>query len=444
MPAPAAAGELAADVRSGRRSAVEVIAEHRDRAHAAADLNAFITSDWDSAIDRAAELDRLRRSGEQLGPLAGVPLSVKDVIAVAGLPATLGSRAFARNRAEATATAVQRLTDAGAIVVGKTNLPEFAFGTTSDNELVGATLNPLDPSRSPGGSSGGEAASVAAGVSALGLGTDYGGSLRWPAACTGIVALRPTAQRVPDDGVLPGAGGDVSGRTRPDPFRMQSRYQVVGPLARTVADLVFAFDVLCPDADAAPPPSAPRIGWTAGTELGPVRAELIAALSAAAAALGATEVPTGLADALQAYNAYRDVDPLTDHLEAVHGREDLVSPGALASLVASTAAGASERAAARERADAVRATALGVFDHVDVLLLPVAGGPACVPDGSVDVDGTVVSGWQLMNHCRAVTLLGTPSVSVPVGLSAEGLPLSIQVVAAPGRDRTALAVAGML
>jgi amidase len=230
---------------------------------------------------------------------------------------------------------------------------------------------------------------------------------------------------------------------------MQSRFQVVGPLARAVGDLALAFDVLCPEADAAPfdaapDPAALRIGWTAATELGPVRGELVAALSDAAAGLGAAEVATELSAALDAYNAYRDLDPLVDHLEAVRGREALVSPGALAALSASTGAAAADLAAARERAEAVRASTLRLFENVDVLLLPVAGGPACLPDGSLDVDGERVDGWRLMAHCRAVTLLGAPSVSVPVGVSAEGLPLSVQVVAAPGRDRLALAVAGVL
>ncbi|GAA1850318.1 amidase [Pseudonocardia ailaonensis] len=419
---------------------------HRAAAEAHPGLNSLVAEDWEGAARTAEAIDARRARGEPLGPLAGVPLTVKDVVAVAGLRLTAGSRAFAGNIATSTAPAVARLLAADAVLVGKTNCPEFAFGGTCANDLFGTTGNPRFPDRSPGGSSGGEAAALAAGISSLGLGTDFGGSVRWPAQCTGIVALRPSVGRVPAAGQVPGLGGSVAaeGTAWPSPTSMQGRFQVVGPLARTVADLVLALDVLAPGRPAGDGPL--RVGWSDGALLGPVRAEVAAAVRAAAERLagGPRAMPAAFADCLGPYNALRDIDPMHDHLLAVAGREDLVSPDCLRTFAASLGADAATHTAAWRRALEAQAAALAVFDEVDVVLLPVAGGPACLPDGTVDVDGTPVGGWALMAHCRAVTLLGAPAVSVPVATSAEGLPISVQVVAAPGRDEVALRAAALL
>jgi len=236
---------LASMVRAGEASAQEVLAEARSRVASAPALGAFIQKDWDGAAVAAKEVDRRRARGEDPGPLAGVPLSVKDIIAVAGLQLTGGSAAYAGNVASFTATAVRRLQEAGAVVVGKTNCPEFAFGAITESAVGGRTLNPRFPGATPGGSSGGEAAAVAAGITALGLGTDYGGSLRWPAQCVGITALRPTPRSVPDLGIVPGAGGWYGGANPSPPgARLQAATQVIGPLARSVRDLRTALAVL--------------------------------------------------------------------------------------------------------------------------------------------------------------------------------------------------------
>lgn len=469
---PSTATGIAAAVRRGERSAREVVEDARARAERTAALNAFVSTDWDAALTRADAIDRRRAAGEPLGPLAGVPVSVKDVIAVAGMTVTMGSRAFARHVADTTASSVRALLDADAVVIGKTNCPEFAFGYTCESPLLGATLHPFAPGRSPGGSSGGEAVAVATGVSALGVGTDYGGSLRWPAASTGVVALRPTLGRIAGDGQPPGLGGAVTGPIVPSPVRMQNRFQVIGPLARSVDDLALALGVMeaasgrgfeVPPRRAAPPrhrtlddtpgrvpdpgPSRLRIGWTAASSLAPVRAETADALRVAAAGLDgaeADEAAVDLTEALAAYNGLREIDPLTDHLRAIAGRDADVAPASLAYLRATLGAAPAELERRWARALLARHEALRVFDDLDVLLLPVAGGPACLADGTTDVDGTTVGGWDLMSHCRAVTLLGAPSVSVPIGVTTEGLPLSVQVVAAPWREADALAVARLL
>lgn len=456
-----AAHEIAAAVHDGRTTATAVLEAHHERARACEQLGALVAADWDEARRQAGQLDRDIAAGAPAGPLAGVPLTVKDVIAVAGLPASAGSRALRDNRPVHEATAVKRLRAAGAVVIGKTNCPEFAFGTTCDSPLHGPTANPLDPTRSPGGSSGGEAAALAAGISALGLGTDFGGSLRWPAQCTGIVALRPTPGRIPGTGQLPGAGGELgtTAPALPGPSSMQGGFQVIGPLARSVADLCLALAIAAgPDGfdPAAAPvplrtdvPAQLRIGWSDGTHLGPVRREVTALLAQTAHELAAhghqvSELPGVFDGCLDAYNSLREQDPLTDHLLAVAGREQKLAAGSLAALQSSTRGDRGSRMRAWREALTARSRALRVFEQVDVVLLPVAAGPACLPDGSLDVDGTQVEGWALMNHCRTVSLLGAPAVSVPVGASAEGLPLSVQIVAAPWHEHTALAVAALL
>lgn len=445
---------IAEAVRTGSLSAVDVLAAARTRAQSPAGraMNAFITEDWDRAARAAAAVDRRRSAGEELGPLAGVPFSVKDVIAVAGLPITGASKAFADLLATTTAPAVQRLLDADAILIGKTNCPEFAFGVTCESPLLGRTGNPRFPANTPGGSSGGEAASLAAGISALGVGTDFGGSVRWPAQCVGITALRPGVGSVPGDGQVPGVGGNfgTEGTVPEASPGMQGSFQTVGPMARSVRDLRTAFLIM---SGAGSTPGARerayRIAWSDGAALGPVRAEVTALMERLAAALAAAghtvgEQPDLFADCLSPYNRLRAVDPMVDHAAAVKGREGGVTAANLRTIEASFAATAADVELAWHAATSAQAAARAQIAAVDIALIPVAGGPAGDADGRLDIDGRTAEGWEIMGHCRAVTLTGCPAVSLPVGLSAEGLPLSVQIVAGPGAELTALDFAAML
>ncbi|MGW4352486.1 amidase [Nocardia sp. NPDC004582] len=434
---------LAAAVRDGTLSAAAVL--ERAREASVRTEKAFITGNWAAAAEAAAALDARRARGERLGPLAGVPISVKDVIAVAGLPATAGATAFAGNIATVTAPAVRRLLAADAVLVGKTNCPEFAFGVTCESPLLGATGNPRYPEVAPGGSSGGEAAALAAGASALGIGTDFGGSLRWPAQCVGVAALRPSAGTIPAQGQLPGAAGDLGHDPDAAPGGMQGWLQTIGPMARSVRDLSLAFDVLT---GGSPDPSVTgplRVAWSDGAHLGPVRGEVTALLADIAERLAAhghtvTNVPR-VFDCLAQYNRLRAVDPLRDHLAAITDVAGVITAANRDTIAASLRARPAETAAARREAERARSTALEVFDRADIVVLPVAGGPACDPGGRLEVDGRVLAGWELMGQCRAVSLTGAPAVSIPLGVSAEGLPLSVQIVAAPGFDRRALRAA---
>ncbi|MET1085566.1 MAG: amidase [Arthrobacter sp.] len=444
------ATSLASAVRAGEASAEDVLAESRSRADAAPSLGAFIQEDWDGAAIAAKEVDRCRARGEDLGPLAGVPLSVKDVIAVAGLQLTGGSAAYAGNVASFTATAVRRLQGAGAVVIGKTNCPEFAFGAVTESVVAGRTFNPRFPGAAAGGSSGGEAAAVAAGISALGLGTDYGGSLRWPAQCVGITALRPTPRSVPDLGIVPGAGGWYgAGNPSPPAARLQAATQVIGPLARSVRDLRTALAVLSetrPGVRILPAGALPgnvAVAWSDGSALGPVRREVSAMISSLAEQIAPqvrtlTQVPDLFAGSLAAYNRLRPIDPMIDHAAAVAGQEHLILPANLDAIRRSMETDAGELEAAFAESGQARRRDLAVFDTADIVLLPVAGGPACDMSGKLDIDGQSIFGWDIMGQCRAVTMVGAPVVSLPVALSSEGLPLSVQVVARPGADALAL------
>jgi aspartyl-tRNA(Asn)/glutamyl-tRNA(Gln) amidotransferase subunit A len=214
------AGEIATQVRSGHVSAEEVVLAHLEAVQRSADLNAFITVDAEGAIKRARSKPR--------GLLAGVPVVPKDMLDTAGIRTTRGSAVFANRVPRATAAAVARLEAAGAVVIGKANQHEFAWGITSQNPHWGDVRTPRDPTRTPGGSSGGNAAALAADLCGIGLGTDTGGSIRIPAACCGVVGFKPPKGRIDLRGCFP----------------LAPSFDTVGPMARSVADCVLAYEVL--------------------------------------------------------------------------------------------------------------------------------------------------------------------------------------------------------
>ena len=254
-------------VARGDRSAAEVCREHLDRIEAVNPrLNAFNTIAAARALERAADLDRRRAAGEPLGPLAGVPVALKDNLCTRGLRTTASSRILHGFVPPYDATAVDRLEAAGAIVVGKTNCDEFAMGSSNENSAYGAVLNPWAPDRAPGGSSGGSAAAVAARLVPLALGSDTGGSVRQPAALCGVVGLKPTYGRVSRYGLI----------------ALASSLDQIGPFARSVADAALALAVLAgpdpADSTAAPQPvpdyAAALTGDVRGVRVGVPRAVL--------------------------------------------------------------------------------------------------------------------------------------------------------------------------
>src|SRR5579863_8477452 len=218
---------LAARVRAGEVSATEVVSRHLAAIERLdPELHAFLTVLPEQALEAAGAIDRRVAGGEDPGPLAGVPVAVKDNLCTTGIPTTCSSRILEGWRPPYDATVVKRLAAAGAVVVGKTNLDEFAMGSSTENSAFGPTRNPHDTSRVPGGSSGGSAAAVAAGMVPLALGSDTGGSIRQPAALCGVVGLKPTYGVVSRYGLVAFA----------------SSLDQVGPFARTVADAAALFD----------------------------------------------------------------------------------------------------------------------------------------------------------------------------------------------------------
>ena len=241
----AGAAQLAAAIRAREVSSRETIEAHLARIEAVNPrLNAVTVVLAEEALAAAERADEAIARGEAIGPLHGVPCTIKENIEVAGSATTNGILSLADAYAQRDAPAVERLREAGAIVIGRTNMPDLGMRWYSASTLWGATLNPWDADRTPGGSSGGEAAALASGMTPLGLGNDYGGSLRYPSQCCGTAALKPGYGRI---AMTPREG-------MPDPAPSGELFTVTGPMARHIADLRLAFAVL-----AAPDPRDPRL-----------------------------------------------------------------------------------------------------------------------------------------------------------------------------------------
>jgi amidase len=431
----------AAAVHGGRVTAVRLI----ERALARIDqlnpqLTAVVAVRTEGALAAAAAVDRRVSSGGDPGALAGVPFTVKDVIVTADLPVTAGSRAVTTRHGLTAATAVTRLERAGAVLVGKTNTPEFALGIDTVNELFGRTRNPLGPF-SPGGSSGGEAAAVASAMSMFGIGTDFGGSLRWPAQCTALIGLRPTVGRVPADGQLP------SRVPRTGQPTLQDVTQVIGPLTTTIADSRAVLSVIAgrqlPDQGHDGDLGGIQIRWSDGAELD-AHTDVAAAVRAAVSRLATAGancqegLPAVVWAAARLYRQLRGLDPLLDIRAAVSGREDLLGEH-VAGLIRRSPRADSARHLWRQR-ERLRARLADWLSGDRLLALPVATIPPFMPSA----DGTSGPSWEILAPCRAISLFGLPAISVPFGATADGRPLSVQLVAPPYREDLLFSVGGLL
>jgi Asp-tRNA(Asn)/Glu-tRNA(Gln) amidotransferase A subunit family amidase len=457
------ASGLADAIRGRNLSAVEVVDAHVERIEKVNPvLNAIVTPCFDEARATAAAVDQAVAAGRPVGPLAGVPFTAKDVLATAGLRTTSGSRLYRNHIPGADATAVARMRRAGAILLGKTNASEFGMDIQTDNLVFGPTRNPWDLTRTPGGSSGGESAAVAAGCSPLGIGTDYGGSLRWPAHCTGTLALRPSAGRVPGTGHLP--SHSPLDPPPPNSAALHGQLHVLGPLARTVDDLELALRVLS-GPDGRDPYCVPvplgdstevdvaslRFAWCDSDGSVPVRSDIVAVVTEVASRLGrlgydiVEQRPAGLERADALYTRLRYMDGMAEWRALAAGREDELSPhvqGLMAKAREQTVGRFLEASGER---DVLRAQMLDALAERPVLLLPVAVLPA-TPLGRRDirVEGRNLDYFQLVAPCRAVTLFGLPAVAVPCGRSEENLPVAVPVVAGPFQEPVALAAARLL
>jgi Asp-tRNA(Asn)/Glu-tRNA(Gln) amidotransferase A subunit family amidase len=444
------AWNMADAVRTGAVSALELVEASLDRiTEVDPQVNAFTIVLAERARERARAADT--RRGEHL-PLLGVPVSVKDHIWMAGAPATNGSVAWAGHVPPADAVPVARLQAAGAVVVGKTNNPEFCYRGFTDNDLHGLTSNPWSLDRTPGGSSGGAGASVAYGATPIALGTDGGGSIRIPAAFCGVVGHKPSHGLVP---VRPG-------------FRGWPSLSVDGPLTRTVRDAALALSVMAgpspyddrsvpyPLGDLLPAVTEP-LDWSTlrvavSEDLGwaPVEQSVRAAFRAAVDTLadgGARVVeaapdapyPTELWNDIALPEGYASEGPLLDRWG------DQMTPGTREIVEAGRAASARDYLDALERRGDYARRWAEFFTGYDVLLTPSMPLPAFGTDvpSPASIDGVPVDpffdDWCAL--ALPANLTGCPATAVPTGLDPDGLPVGMQVMGPRGADARTLAVA---
>jgi aspartyl-tRNA(Asn)/glutamyl-tRNA(Gln) amidotransferase subunit A len=446
------AAALAAAIHAREASAEEVARalaariEDRDAA-----LNAVVARRLDEAVAEARAADAALAAGQPPGPLHGVPVTVKEAIAVAGMPLTNGSRLYGDRRADGDAASVRRLRAAGAIVLGVTNVPEFCAWYDTDNDVYGRTANPHDHARSPGGSSGGESAAAAACLSPLGLGSDIGSSIRQPAAWTGVLGLKPSRGLVPADGHAD--FGDPQGDAGfGEPVGLV-RFATVGPLARAVADLELALPVLAGHALPAPAAGPLRVAVYEEDGLQPVARACRAAVRRAAAALAdaghtvVDAVPPNLAETRRIYEHLLVTELRTLAWPTVAGRQDELSDygrRAFADIDQFTPDLGAYRASG-VRLDELEAAADAWHAEHPIALCPVVPVPAPVASaGLVDVEGEPFRPGGKLTLCTYANTFGLPAVSVPCGRDRDGLPLAVQVLGRRGADADVLAVARTL
>jgi Asp-tRNA(Asn)/Glu-tRNA(Gln) amidotransferase A subunit family amidase len=445
--------ETVEDVRAKKISPVEIVEAHLRRVETLQpQINAFVHIDAARALAQAKSAEAAVVRGNAIGPLHGVQVSVKSCIDVAGWRSPAGSLLRKDYRASVDAVLVARLKAAGAILLGNTNTPEFLMAYETNNLVSGKTSNPWDLARSAGGSSGGEAAAIAAGCSMGGAGSDGGGSVRVPAHFCGIAALKPTPGRIPSTGHFPKGTGafDWLG--------------VVGPMARTVQDVRTLFEVmkgpdeedgLCSPIEAklyeAEGLRGMRVGILESDALGNASEGTKAAVQRAGRLLEAQKfnVETFRLDGLQ-----RAIElwwfffgPMIAHLfgEVVAGREADLSPmfrEYLAVAQSKSAVTLDEFLTACAARDAVRASIMRQLRDVPILLSPVCLAPAFRHGEGSWQPGT---GYRdTMRHSQWLNLAGFPGAAVPMGFSPEGLPIGVQVIGRPNEDELVLAVGELL
>jgi amidase len=477
--ATSTAGDLAAALRRREVSSVELLDAYLARiSRLNPTVNAVVTLDEDRARQRALAADTAAAADEWWGPLHGLPMTVKDALDTAGLRTTGGSKDFARRVPTEDAPAVARLKDAGAVIFGKTNLPLWSGDTQTWNELFGATANPWDLERAPGGSSGGAAAAVACGFTSLETGTDIGGSIRNPAHFTGMYGHKPTFGLVPGTGYFDRPNGGAS----------DVDINVVGPIARSVSDLALALDVLAGPASARnrrartvlPPPRATSLDgyrlavWIDDATMvvdGEVKAVLRAAVDELSGAGAKVEEARPAIDVDEAQATYfRLVGAATAAAEAGpwlrrspavrkvaaarHAwqarNQPPLSAGQRASRHYTEGADGSVRdlVAARASQAKLRHQWARLHERYDAVLCPVAATAALplepgVPfnQRTMPVDGRLIPNMDNVLWSTVVGVAYLPSTVVPAGHTASGLPIGMQIVAPYYEDGTGLDIA---
>ena len=465
---------LAAAVRSGERSARSVVDEHLETIRSGEpEIHAFNLVLADEALAAADEVDRRVAAGEDPGPLAGVPVALKDNLCTRGVPTTCSSRILEGWLPPYDATVVERLAAAGAVVVGKTNLDEFAMGSSTENSAFGVTRNPLDPTRVPGGSSGGSAAAVAAGFAPLALGSDTGGSIRQPAALCGVVGVKPTYGAVSRYGLVAFA----------------SSLDQIGPFARTVSDAALLLEAIGGhdprDSTSIPEPAASltevldrgveglRIGVIeelSGDGLEGIADDVRSRLGEAASALdeaGATVETTSVPSTVYGLSAYYVIAPAeaSSNLARYDGvryglRVDAPNAGDMNTatrtagfgdevkrriMLGTYALSAGYYDAYYGKSQKVRTLIVQdlarAYEEFDLLLCPTAPTTA-FPIGEKTADPMTM---YLNDVCTIPSnLAGHPAMSVPFGVGDDGMPVGVQILAPAMGEPTMFQAAAVL
>ena len=445
--------DLAALMRGGEVSAVEVLEAHLawiDQRNP--QLNAICTLDREHALEQARAADALRRSDPDKAaakPLLGLPTAIKDLVSTKGIRTTLGSPIFADHVPDVDALIVERIREAGAVVIGKTNTPEFGAGSQTFNPVFGKTRNPWDPSRTCGGSSGGAAAALASGMLPIADGSDLGGSLRNPASFCGVVGFRPTPGRVPR--VPPEQGWDD--------------LAVLGPMGRNVGDAAMLFSAIA-GPDPRDPISLPRasepwqpvepadlhglrLAWTPDLGLYPVEREVAGVCEAALpafTALGA-EVEEAAPDLSGADGIFRTLRAslFADKLGPLLAEHrDQMKDTVIEEIERGLALTGPDIAAAHAERTRLHCRVVEFFERYDALVLPTVQVLPCDVDQPypTEIEGQPLSTYtDWMASCYSITVTGCPAISVPCGVGRSGLPVGLQIVTARGSDRRTLAIA---
>ena len=442
----ASVGALARGIRLKRFSALEVVDAYLRRIDAVnPKLNALVFRATDEAREAARAADRALAQGKRLGPLHGVPVSVKDSFDVAGMVSTAGTTGWAKRIPASDATVVARLRAAGCIILGKTNTPEFTMSDETDNLVYGRTNNPYDLSRTPGGSSGGPVALIASGGTAFDLGSDTGNSIRMPAHFAGVAGIKPTEGRVPKTGHAISFVGHIGSWTQ------------VGPLARYVDDLILILPIISGPDGTDPyivpaPLQSPgktvirqlRVAFHANNGIIAPTAETQSAVRAAAQVLRARgaqveeRVPPALSEFGDLWQrvAFADGAAWLKRLLQAAGTPGNGSMPWLANVRSVPPA---EVTRAIEQMDRWRSRMLDFMRNVDVILCPVHPTPAVRHGGSSTPEFELGDSYS-----TAYNITGWPGAAVRAATSPEGLPIAVQILGRPWREDVVLAVAKVI
>ncbi|MFZ1136427.1 MAG: amidase [Candidatus Korobacteraceae bacterium] len=425
--------EAATQIRERKLSSIELTRACLDRIDKLnPGLNAFITITSELALQQAREADAALAAGDWRGPLHGIPVALKDLIDVAGVRTTAASNQLRDHVATEDAAIVAALKRAGAVIVGKTNLHEFAFGGSGMISAFGPARNPWDMSRITGGSSSGNAAAVAVGMCVGAIGTDTAGSVRDPAALCGIVGHRPSAGVLSNEGIIP----------------LRKSFDTGGPMTRTVEDAWLMLTSLAGKQEV-----VPLISSTDHVRIGVAREVFFDGLDADVAKCVETaiDVIRSLAASVREVQVEVgvpwtdfDVEILDYHREMMTNSPELYQPATLERLKSCAAIPPAEFERAQRGLAAARQNAEKVFDTVDVVITPtcLVGAPKIADlEAMTATDLRAFEVQKLLRNTAPFSLLFWPSVSVPCGFASEGLPVGLQISARPGADEMALRVA---